>query len=173
MTVPPQPLRIRCAVIDDAPAVREVSVQAIRRSAAAHYSEAQLSAWAARPTLDAHRRMIERTVLLVAVDAETIVGFASVVVEPDAGQLRGEVDQLFVHPDHGGRGVARLRLAAVDAAAREAGIAELVTHASWRAAPVFERFGYREVAEETVRLDDQALTRVRMVRSQPPPGPRR
>jgi len=165
VAVSPTSLSIRRAVLDDAPAIRALSVAAIRRSAATHYSETQRSAWAARRTVEAHRRMIERTVLLVALDGEEIVGFAGVAVEPGVGLVRGEVDQLFVHPDHGGRGVARLLLAAIDSTALAAGIGELITHASWRAAPVFERCGYRRLAEETVRLDDQVLTRVRMARS--------
>jgi putative acetyltransferase len=158
----PRSLTVRRAVPDDAPSVHELSGEAIRRSAATYYSEAQLAAWAARRTLAAHHRMIERTVVFVAVKAGTVVGFASVSLEPEAGLQPGEVDQLFVHPDHGGRGGAGLLLAAVEAAARDAGITELVTHASWRAAPVFGRCGYEEVAPETVTLDDQVLTRMRM-----------
>jgi putative acetyltransferase len=114
--------------------------------------------------------MIEETHAVVAVDGAVVAGFASVALEARGGLQRGEVDQLFVHPDSGGRGAARLLLTAVEDAARAAGIPELVTHASWRAAPVFHRLGYRQVQTETVRVDDQELTRALMRKLLPPAG---
>jgi putative acetyltransferase len=50
----------------------------------------------------------------------------------------------------------------VATAAREAGLTDLVTHASWRAAPVFERLGYRRVEVETLDLDGVPISRVLM-----------
>lgn len=139
-----------------------LSLSAIHRSAAEHYEDRQLSAWAARRTVEAHRGMIADTTALVAVVGGQVVGFATVALEPVGALVAGEVDQLFVDPSFGGRGVARALLTAVAAAAREAGLAELVTHASWRAAPVFERLGYLREQEETVHLDGVPITRVRM-----------
>jgi len=55
-----------------------------------------------------------------------------------------------------------LLLSAVERAARDAGLADLVTHASWRAVPVFERHGFVQVEVETVRIGDQQLTRALM-----------
>jgi putative acetyltransferase len=107
--------------------------------------------------------MIRETTVLVAVDtADAVAGFASVALTPTGKLERGEVDRLFVGPEQGGRGVARLLLRAIQAAATEAGATELTTHASWRAAPVFERLGFRQVAIETVHVGDQMLTRALM-----------
>jgi putative acetyltransferase len=160
MTPPGGSVTVRRAVDADATALHELSLRAIRSSAAAHYGERQLDAWTARRTVEGHRWMVQRTVVLVAVDAGTVLGFAAVALEP-VGELRaGEVDQLFVAPEAGGRGVARALLTAVAATARAAGLTELVTHASWRAVPVFERLGYQRVEVETVRLDGVPLTRV-------------
>ena len=163
-----EPVVVRRAVADDAPALYRLSVAAIRQSAAGHYGTAQLEAWAARRTPDAHRRMVEETATFVAVCGPEVAGFASVALEPVGSFVRGEVDQLFVDPRYGGRGVARLLLDAVAGAAAGAGLDELVTHASWRAAPVFERLGYRRVAVETVQLDGVKLTRVLMRRAVTP-----
>jgi putative acetyltransferase len=58
--------------------------------------------------------------------------------------------------------VARLLLGAIEQAAAGTGVTELLTHASWRAAPVFERLGFRRVEVETVHVADQVLTRVLM-----------
>ncbi len=106
--------------------------------------------------------MTRYTVVLVAELDGVAVGFCSVALEPVAGLQAGEVDQLFVDPDHGGRGVARLLLTSVADQARAAGLLRLTTHASWRAVPAFERLGYQRVEVETVDLDGVPLTRVQM-----------
>jgi putative acetyltransferase len=155
--------RVRPAAIADAGALQALSAASIRQVAASHYSGPQLEAWAASRSVTAHEQMIRETTVLVAVDAENAVaGFASIALTPTGKLKRGEVDQLFVGPEHGGRGVARRLLEAIEAAATEAGVAELITHASWRAAPVFERLGFRQVEIETVHVGDQVLTRALM-----------
>lgn len=63
------------------------------------------------------------------------MGFSDLV---DGGLL----DMLFVHPDAGGRGVARALVTAVLDHAREVGLTRIVTHASRAARPAFERFGF-------------------------------
>ena len=146
----------------DAPALYAVSLEAIAVSAAAHYSPAQREAWSRRRSLAQHERLVASTATVVAEVGTEVAGFASLALQPVDGLQRGEVDQLFVHPRHGGRGVARALLAAVDALAREAGVRALHTHASWRAEPVFARAGYAQVLTETVVLDDQVLTRALM-----------
>ena len=103
--------------------------------------------------------------MLVAEVDGGVAGFASVALAAVDGLVPGEVDQLFVHPSVGGRGVARALLREVEALARTAGLPALVTHASWRVAPVFERAGFRQVEVESVTVDGEVLTRARMVRA--------
>ena len=161
MTVAPTPgLRVRPAAIADADALQTLSTASIREVAASHYSGPQLEAWAATRSVAAHRQMIRETSVLVAVDAaDTVAGFASVALAPTGSLERGEVDQLFVGSGHGGRGVARLLLESIEVAATDAGIPELITHASLRAVPVFQRLGFRQVEVETVHVGDQVPTR--------------
>lgn len=154
----PAPVTVRPAHPDDAETIHELSVRAIRGSAAGHYTPAELDAWVATRSPARHRALIEHTRTLVAMCDGTPAGFVSVADEPWGTLERGEVDQLFVDPAFGGRGVARALLTAVDDVAT-------VTHASWRAAPVFERHGYVREDVESVRLDGQILTRVRMRRA--------
>jgi putative acetyltransferase len=156
------PLTIRRATDDDAAAMHTLSLAAIHESASEHYEHRQLAAWAARRTLEGHRRMVADTAAFVAVADGQVVGFTTVALDPVGALVAGEVDQLFVHPSSGGRGVARALLTAVATAAREAGLEELLTHASWRAAPVFESLGYRREQVETVHLDGVPISRVRM-----------
>ncbi|EXG81932.1 GNAT family N-acetyltransferase [Cryptosporangium arvum] len=151
------PVTVRPAHPDDADTIHRLSLRAIRGSAAGHYTPAELEAWIRTRSAARHRTLIEHTRTLVAECDGAPAGFVSVATEPWDRLERGEVDQLFVDPAFGGRGVARALLAAVDDVAT-------VTHASWRAAPVFERFGYVREETETVPLDGQTLTRVRMRR---------
>jgi putative acetyltransferase len=156
---------VRRAVLGDARAMCVLSVAAITELGIPHYTDGQLAAWAARRTTASHESMVRHTAVFVAVaggsrtDRGPLRGFASVALSPLAGLVAGEVDQLFVAPAAAGRGIARLLLAAVEEAALAARLGELVTHASWRAVPVFESCGFHRVADEAVDVDGQVLTR--------------
>ena len=66
----------------------------------------------------------------------------------------GVLDMLFVHPDAGGQGVARMLVEAVLGEARRRGLARVSTHASRTARPAFERLGFvvdRENVDNTTR----------------------
>lgn len=155
---------VRSARVADAGALHRLSVAAIQESAAGHYDQRQRDAWAGRRTEEGHRELVEQTRTLVAVVGEDVAGFLAVALQP-VGRLRaGEVDQLFVDPRYGGRGIARRLLAAADEAARSAGLRRLETHASWRAAPAFERCGWTRGDVETVDVQGVELTRVAMHR---------
>lgn len=155
--------RVRPAVPEDAATLHALSTAAILRSAATHYGRDQLRAWAATRSPAGHLRLIQQTTVLVAVHgAHDVAGFAAVALDPVDSLVLGEVDQLFVSPRHGGRGVARLLMSAVETAACGSGRDELVTHASWRAVPAFEAFGFTRVEVEWVTLEDQRISRVLM-----------
>jgi putative acetyltransferase len=156
---------VRCAGSEDASALCESSRRAILGSAAAHYASDQLKVWAARRTVASHLWMVRNTHVLIAEVDQELAGFCSVALRPVGALQAGEVDQVFVSPDHGGRGVARILLSQAASAGRDAGLTRLVTHASWRAVPVFERLGYQRVLVETVDLDGVSLTRVLMAAS--------
>ena len=155
-------VRLRRATLADAAALASLSRAAIIESAATHYTQEQLAAWARRRTVDAHERMIRETRVVVAETGASPAGFASVALDATASLVAGEVDQLFVHPTCAGGGVAATLLEAVEDEARRSGLDRLVTHASLRAAAVFTRAGYRPEEEEIVHLDGQALRRFLM-----------
>jgi len=107
--------------------------------------------------------MIRETTVLVAVDTAGCrrgLRIRRLDADRQAQARRGR--PAVRRPGARGRGVARLLLRAIQAAATEAGVTELTTHASWRAAPVFERLGFRQVEIETVQVGDQMLTRALM-----------
>ncbi|GAA4219136.1 GNAT family N-acetyltransferase [Actinocatenispora rupis] len=131
---------IRTALAADAAAVHALRARAIRISAAGYYAPDALADWASSGSEDALRRKITTADGVVAVLDGRVVGWAC---------LDGaEVDQLYVDPDHGGRGVARLLYAAIEHRATARGVRTLTAVASLRSAPVFLRFGFTEVRRE-------------------------
>jgi putative acetyltransferase len=131
---------------------------AITTTARARYSAEQTRAWLGVPpsleAWDAARRAV-RT--FVAELDGRVVGFTDL---DDAGY----VDRLFVHPQAARRGVGGALLERVLDEARSAGVAELRTHASLVAEPVFRRHGFEVVARETVVRDGVGLDRFEMRR---------
>jgi putative acetyltransferase len=129
-------LRVVRATVGDGRAIALLKASAIRVSAAGYYSASALEAWASSVTVDAIERAIATTTGYVAVTDTGVVGYSNLIGE--------EVDQLYVRPDCGGRGVARLLYEHVEAAAVDRGIERLTATASLRSAPVFLRLGFEE-----------------------------
>jgi putative acetyltransferase len=151
---------------DDAAETLAAYRAAITRTAAADYEPEQIAAWAGAAGVDLSqwdaRRGAAHT--LVAVVDGRVAGFADFLDD-------GLLDMLFVHPDFGRRGLARLLVDAVKRDAAGAGLSVLRTYASRTARPAFERFGFRVVAfrpDNTV--NGQAVPNYEM-RFEPGPAP--
>jgi GNAT superfamily N-acetyltransferase len=151
---------LRRGVPGDAPAIGAVFDAAVRAG------WTFLGGLAAEPMFTAgdwERLVAEHqppNVLLVADDAsEGVVGF--VAVHPEDG----EMFLLFVHPDHGGRGIARTLLAAAHDALRAAGCREaflFVHEQNERALAVYAAAGYRPDGSD--RVSDFRGVRIRELR---------
>lgn len=130
---------LRTYVPADADPTWQVFYAAVRRTAIRDYTEAQVKAWAPDETTVgdaqawADRRAAAHT--FVACVDDVVVGFSDFTDD-------GLLDMLFVHPDHSGRGIARLLVEKVQAEAGKRGLTRLVTHASRTARPAFEAFGF-------------------------------
>ncbi|MFO6447237.1 GNAT family N-acetyltransferase [Erythrobacter sp. NE805] len=122
---------------EDAPALAEITLAAIRTTALAAYSPEQVEAWAARYSV---QRLLNGAgkgdTILVAADAAD-APLAYTVLE--AG---GHCDMLYCHPEHTGKGLALALLEAAEAEARAQGVVRLFTEASELARPVFAKAGY-------------------------------
>ncbi len=120
----------------DAESTWQAYRRAIHDTASRDYNPAQIAAWAP-DSVDLvawnERRLGAHT--FVATIDDRVIGFSDVL--PD-----GLLDMLFVHPEAGGRGVARALVDTVIGKARELGLSRLHTHASRTARPAFERFGF-------------------------------
>jgi putative acetyltransferase len=108
---------VRRALPADAVAVIGVIERAIRVSAAGAYPADAVEAWATGRTVEAVRAMIEVTDGFVATVGDDVVGWAN--LDGD------EIDQLYVDPDAGGRGVARRLYETIEAQARADGLDQL------------------------------------------------
>ncbi|PRX22657.1 GNAT family N-acetyltransferase [Actinoplanes italicus] len=151
MTHPPQNLRIRPYQDTDADDTWQVFRAAVHGTASRDYSTAQIEAWAPA-TVDQTRWRQRRSSAhtYIACLETRIAGFSDFTDE-------GLLDMLFVHPDAGGRGVARALVTHVLQEAAAAGHQRLRVHASLTARPAFERFGFTVDAERQVELRGQHL----------------
>lgn len=133
---------IRPFWLDDAEALAEITLAAIRTVGAHAYSPKQVAAWAARHPGSA--RFIERfengAHITVAADASDVpVAYCLLEIEQDKG---GHLDMLYCRPDHTRKGLAVQLLATVEQQAGVLGVTRLYTEASELARPAFERAGY-------------------------------
>lgn len=125
----------------DAAATRGAFVEAIRRTAAAHYMSEQLAAWAGgADDLVAWNTSRSAAWTVVAVVDGRVVGFSDLTAD-------GVLDMLYVHPDAGGRGVARALIETVLDEAREHGASRATRPSPHLPHPPFARLGFTLDAE--------------------------
>lgn len=102
--------------------------------------------------VDAFRRWWERHLhshpAVVAVDGETLVGMAFLAVvdrPPNPGALQrchGDLQSMYIRPEHRGRGTGPRMVAAVLDLARELGCDKVTVHSGHRALPLYQRAGF-------------------------------
>ena len=151
-------MRVRpytAADVDELIALFRASVRTVARR---DYTLAQVLAWAP----DAIDRTgwaarLAASSTWVAALGDRAAGFIN--LDPD-----GHLDNLFVHADCQGRGVASLLLRRLEASAVARGLARLFTEASITARPFFERRGFRVITAQTVVRRGEELTNYRMER---------
>lgn len=134
---------LRPFTVDDALATSEVFNQAIAQTAAAFYTPAQLKAW--NPGVSDLDQWAARRAAVWTVVAEVdgqVAGFSDLTSE-------GVMDMLFVHPEHGSRGVASTLVGAVLDEARRRGLPRVRTRASRAARPVLEHLGFTVERDNT------------------------
>jgi putative acetyltransferase len=129
----------------DAAALSEVFYRSVREVAVLDYSAEQVRAWAPEERRTAASTQLwagdGRLVVVAADERDDPVAFID--LEPD-----GHIDHLFCAPEAAGHGIAAQLYQAVEAAAREQGIARFYTEASELARRFFERRGFAVVARQ-------------------------
>lgn len=156
---------IRDYVRSDAADTLAVFTEAIIKTASAHYTAAQILAWAQPGQRDIsfwHAAMESRGSVVATIEGE-VVGFSD-------NSPGGYIDMMFVSPLHLRRGVARRLLESVEGRARAAGVSELTSDVSITARPFFERYGFEVVTEQHPVKAGVELTNYKM-RKAPLAGP--
>ena len=145
---------------EDCPALAALFYETVHTVNAAHYTPAQLDAWAPAcgPDLAAWDKSFRAHRTLVAELDGRLAGFGD--LDPAAGYL----DRLYVHKDLQGRGVATALCNALE----EASAGPVVTHASVTARPFFARRGYRVLRAQQV--ERRGVTLANYVMEKAPAG---
>ena len=134
-----QIINIRLAQDGDADHISALVQHTIRVSNSQDYSAAIIDRVADSFSAEAVLGLIRQRVVFVAVDAENLVGTAS---------LDGEVvRRVFVHPEMQGRGIGHRLMNAIEALANQQGVVALRVPASLTAKPFYARLGYVEIKE--------------------------
>lgn len=134
----------------DCPALAQLFTETVHTVNTAHYTPAQLDAWAPAcgPDLAAWDKSFRAHRALVAELDGRLAGFGD--LDPAAGYL----DRLYVHKDLQGRGVATALCNALEAACP---VRPVTTHASRTARGFFEKRGYRLLRAQRVERRGQLL----------------
>lgn len=131
-------MRIRPFIPADGAALHDLYGRAVREIGARDYDAAQVAVWAAlAPTADRFCAMAAdgRTVLVAVDDGDCPLAFGD--LEAD-----GHIDFLYCAPEAAGTGVTESLYAALEASAREQGIASLYSEASELARRFFLKRGF-------------------------------
>lgn len=141
----------------DLDAVITIFERAVRELASAHYTPAQIDAWAHTERKEWRKARLSRPTWIAEMSGEP-VGFSD--LEED-----GHLDMMFVHPAFQGQGIASALLNTVEIAARKQSLTLIYTEASLSARPFFERRGFAVITQQTVKCRGQKLANVRMRKS--------
>jgi putative acetyltransferase len=143
----------------DAPALRQLFIDAIRTTAAEHYSEAQCAAWASFAEDEAaFTAYLNDGWIRVLEDEDGILGFAQM-------NFPGELAMLYTSPEAARCGVASLLMEDMLMLGEAMGTAQLEAKASLLARPLLERFGFVCTGTEIVERAGEKLERFCMQRS--------
>ncbi|NKF21734.1 GNAT family N-acetyltransferase [Solimonas marina] len=146
----PTPAVIRRATAADAVSLWDLRSAAIDHGCRTHYAGELIDAWLATPMPASFGNRLEREPFLLAVDRDAIVGFAGLKLGTR------ELDALFVHPQHAGRGHGQHLLREAEQLARQLGLHELHLKASLNAVAFYEAAGYR-IGEAGVHITGTGL----------------
>lgn len=132
----------RTATSADLAELWALRTRAVRATCASHYPPHILDTWCAAPPPAALPLLVQAGGALVAEEDDRVIGYAIL------NQETGEVDAVFVEPEHQGRGIARDLMLRLESIAVARGLPRLFLSASLNAVPFYERAGFLSLREE-------------------------
>lgn len=139
-------------------AIAEIFCRAIHEVASACYTPAQCAAWSDKAANPGHweQRCAAKLPFVFETQGE-VAGFLE--LDDD-----GHIDCMYVHPDHGRKGIASRLIDHAVRRCEENGVGRMYVEASHCARPVFEKKGFRIVKQQTVPLRGEELVNFVMER---------
>lgn len=129
-------LRLRSGTPDDAGEMERIAVAAVVDSG---YSPEQVEVWVNGLSEEHMRAVFGHSYAMVLETNGEVAGFATLV---DRGETAGELDLLYVSPDHKKRGVGKLLVRAIEDRVRQLSMTALWVDASEPAAHRLEQLGF-------------------------------
>ena len=151
-------ISIRRARQEDRGAIWHVHTRAIREVCKSHYSERELQIWTDVLKPGRYEDQIRKGPFYVAVERGSIIGFGNL------NQKSGEIEALYVHPDHVGRGVGMRILQALENVALDAGLKLLRLSSSLNAVRFYEMAGYKPQQQKRWLLPSEMVVCVSMIK---------
>ncbi|MBD8669563.1 GNAT family acetyltransferase [Pseudomonas lurida] len=155
---------VRTAQTADAEGISQVILAALHSSNARDYPPDVIARVAANFTPDAVLALLQRRVVLVAVQERVIVATAAL----DANVVRS----VFVNPALQGQGIGRLLMIEIELRAREAGVTVLSVPSSLTAEPFYAKLGFHTV-RDVYHGNERTLVMEKALLSRHPIGPYR
>ncbi|MBC3234475.1 GNAT family acetyltransferase [Pseudomonas lurida] len=155
---------VRIAQTADAEGISQVILAALHSSNARDYPPDVIARVAANFTPDAVLALLQRRVVLVAVQERVIVATAAL----DANVVRS----VFVNPALQGQGIGRLLMIEIELRAREAGVTVLSVPSSLTAEPFYAKLGFHTV-RDVYHGNERTLVMEKALLSRHPIGPYR
>lgn len=155
---------VRFAQATDAEGISQVILAALHSSNARDYPAEVIARVAGSFTPQAVLALLKRRMVLVAVQAQVIVGTAAL----DANVVRS----VFVNPALQGQGIGRLLMIEIELRAREAGVTVLSVPSSLTAEPFYTKLGFHTV-RNVYHGNERTLVMEKALLSRHPIGPYR
>lgn len=127
---------VRKATLEDAQGIFDIRIAAIRDQCKNFYPEPVLGAWTSVSPSDRFRSDVEQH-FYVATVGNCVIG--SGMVDLNSGQI----DAIFVHPQHLRQGVGRAIVTYLETLARLNGLRRLKLDSTLNAAPFYRSLGFR------------------------------
>ncbi len=152
-------MQIRQATTNDATQISKLFYDTILTINCKDYNTEQISAWASKSNnITRWTDKITEQYFIVAIDADDIVGFASLTTS-------GYLDFMFVHKDHQSLGIASKLLTNLESHAQELNIQEINSDVSITAKPFFLQKRFVVQKEQTVNVNGVLLTNFKMLKN--------
>lgn len=126
---------IRKATRNDAQAILDIRVAAIRAQCRGFYSTEVIDVWMGGDLTEQFALWVESS-FHMAVEGDRVLGCGSIDVHA------GQIDSIFVLPDLMRKGIGRQLLACLENTAVAAGLDQLVLNSTLNAVPFYRKCGY-------------------------------